>query len=252
MKSFSLKSLFCGSVFASSLWAQATGTSAQVPTSSPTVVTPYKVFVPVLTDSLLQAKLDSLSSVVDASQTSEWDSTEVRDSSAAWKKSVQSGKYIERAKYDKTNFDHWKVDSLLQLKEKKVVSGNWRTDILEHGHAFRDASLQFANNDTLTSVTYTYADSARYMKTGEYAYKARYRFESDSTFRSREVFAQRNVVRWDYVRFHVKGDLLDHHLYKLEFRDLMDNWLDAIQEFDRVPAEVYHRVSPTAQSGKKI
>jgi len=147
-----------------------------------------------------------------------------------------------------------KIDSILQAKQKKRLLGDWRTDIMEHGHAFLDASLKFSNNDTLYSTTYTYTDSGRYYKTGEYAYRARFRFESDSTYRSREVFSDRNVVRWDYVLYKTSADTLRHHLYKLEFRDLMDNWLDAIQQFDRIPAEAYHRgglAAPAASAPAK-
>lgn len=216
-----------------------------VATPAPATPAPAEVLtirLPELTDSMLQAKLDSLSNVVENKDFRSWDTTEIKDSTAKLRNAVQQGKYIERTKYDKSNFDHWKIDSVLQANQKKRVSGGWRTDMLAHGHAFRDATVRFGNNDTLYSTTYTYTDSARYMKTGEYAYRARYRFETDSTFRSREVFADRNVVRWDYVKYKVKADTLHHHLYKLEFRDLMDNWLDAIQEFESIPAEVYHRI----------
>jgi len=201
-------------------------------------------------DDAIRAKLDSISQLLDASSAT-WDTAAVKDSSARIQKAMKDGKYIARTTYDKSNFDHWRVDSILQAEQKKRVVGDWRTDIMEHGHAFLDATLRFENKDTLSSTTYTYADSARYLKTGEYAYKARYRFESDSTFRSREVFSDRNVVRWDYVRYKIKGDTLRHHLYKLEFRDLMDNWLDAIQEFDQVSPEVYHRTKGAAPDAVK-
>lgn len=232
---------------------------APVTTPAPVVAAPVAtdslaavltVRLPELTDSLLDAKLDSLSRLTEKSDLT-WDSTEIQDSTAKLQKAVQQGKYIDRSSYDKSNFDHWKVDSALQANQKARLVGDWRTDILEHGHAFRDASVKFGKNDTLFSTTYTYADSARYLKTGEYAYKARYRFESDSTFRSREVFPDRNVVRWDYVAYKVKGDDMTHHLYKLEFRDLMDNWLDAIQEFDRIAPEVYHRTKAAPASAAK-
>jgi len=196
--------------------------------------------VSVLTDSLIKAKLDSISGVLERTNYRR-DSAEIRDSAEAWRKAVQEGKYISRSNYDKSNFDHWKVDSLLQVRKKAELVDDWHTAIIPHGHAFRDASLRFGRNDTLYSTTFTYADSGRYHKTGEYSYSARYRFYTDSTFRLREVFPDRNVVRWDYVWFKVKGDTLKHHLYKLEFRDLMDNWLDAIQEFNRIPPEEYFR-----------
>ncbi|HSQ41372.1 MAG TPA: hypothetical protein VLM37_03730 [Fibrobacteraceae bacterium] len=203
--------------------------------------TALTVRLPDITDSLLDAKLDSISKALDQGDASNLDSAAVNDSTNKIRAAVQQGKYVDRANYDKSNFDHWKVDSVLQAQQKERVMGDWRTHILEHGHAFRDATLKFAKNDTLFSTTYTYTDSGRFYKTGEYSYKARYRFESDTTFRSREVFPDRNVVRWDYVLFKTPGDSLEHHLYKLEFRDLMDNWLDAIQEFDKVPPEVYYR-----------
>jgi hypothetical protein len=260
-----VKAFLINAIFVSACFAQQTKTApaqkaapvavapAPAPEAAPSraeVVVPSRA--PVVTDSMIQAKLDSLSRAAENSAIS-WDTTKIQDSTAKLRKAVQQGKYIDRTSYDKSNFDHWKVDSVLQANQKKRVGGNWRTDILEHGHAFRDATIRFANNDTLYSTTYTYTDSGRYMKTGEYAYRARYRFESDSTFRSREVFADRNVVRWDYVKYHVKGDTLKHHLYKLEFRDLMDNWLDAIQEFESVAPEVYHRSQdaiPAKQKGK--
>lgn len=217
-----IRVLFFALLFTGSLWAQNRAVSSA------------------LTDSLIKAKLDSISRAVE-SKSVEWDSSEVKDSTAAWQKAVKEGKYISRSNYDKSNFDHWKIDSLMQVRKKAELVGDWRTNIIPHGHAFRDATLKFGKNDTLYSTTYTYADSGRYHKTGDYAYAARYRFASDSTFRSREVFPDRNVVRWDYVLFKTKGDTLRHHLYKLEFRDLMDNWLDAIQEFERIPPEEYFR-----------
>lgn len=238
--------------------APAIAAPAAAPASAPAPVSAkdsvaevLTVRLPELTDSLLQAKLDSLSRAAESGDFLSWDSSQIQDSTAKLRNAVKQGKYIDRTKYDKSNFDHWKVDSVLQANQKKRVAGNWRTDILAHGHAFRDATLRFAQNDTLYSTTYTYTDSARYMKTGEYAYRARYRFESDSTFRSREVFGDRNVVRWDYVQYKVKGDSLRHHLYKLEFRDLMDNWLDAIQEFENIPAEVYRRNNEPAPAAKQ-
>lgn len=198
--------------------------------------------VAALTDSLINAKLDSISKIFENKfEPQKRTEQEIADSVQKLRNDVAEGKYIARTNYDKSNFDHWKYDSLLQERKKAEVSGEWHTRVIPHGHAFRDAALNFAKNDTLYSSTYTYADSGRYHQTGDYAYLARYRFDSDSTFRSREVFLERNVVRWDYVQLKTRGDSLQHHLYKLEFRDLMDNWLDAIQEFERIPPEKYLR-----------
>ena len=77
--------------------------------------------------------------------------------------------------------------------------------------------------------------------TGEYTFKARYRFDSDQTLVSREVFKDRQVVRWDYITFEISKDSLLYNLNKLEFRDLNDNWLNALQGFDNIPAEIYLR-----------
>ena len=201
-----------------------------------------EVPIATLTDSLINAKLDSISKVFENKfEPQKRTEQEISDSAQKLRDAVAEGKYISRSNYDKSNFDHWKYDSLLQDRYKSEVIGDWHTFVIPVGHAFRDASLNFAKNDTLYSSTFTYADSGRYHQTGEYAYLARYRFDSDSTYRSREVFPDRNVVRWDYVQLKNKGDTLKHHLYKLEFRDLMDNWLDAIQEFDRIPPERYQR-----------
>lgn len=203
--------------------------------------------VPLLPDdAAIAAKLDSLTLRLQDGDFLTWDSSSIKDSTAKLKGAQAKGEYIEKARYDKSNFDSWKVDTVLQEAQKSLVLGSWRTAILKHGHAFLDAALKFSPNDTLLSNTYTYSDSARYMKTGEYAYRARFRFESDTTFRTREVFPDRNVVRWDYVQYKLNGDTLRHHLYKLEFRDLMDNWLDAIQEFDQVPPEVYTRTKTSS------
>lgn len=204
-----------------------------------------------VTDSMIQAKLDSLSALIEVNG-SEWDSVALEDSTRAWQNRVNQGKYLQRTQYDKSNFDHWKIDTLLQQRKKMEVNGDWHTSILPHGHAFRDAGLRYGVNDTMHSVTYTYTDSARYYRTGEYAYDARYRFDSDSTYRSREVFQDRNVVRWDYVWFQLHNDTLKHHLYKLEFRDLMDNWLDAIQHFDKIPPEIYFRGKIPPTKGEQV
>jgi len=120
-----------------------------------------------------------------------------------------------------------------------------------HGHAFRDAELQFNMNDTLTGATRTYASADRYQKTGDYAYKARYRFDNDSSMVTREVFRDRQVIRWDYVTFKIAGDTLKHNLKKLEFRDLNDNWLNALQGFENVPPENYIRDQKETEKLKK-
>ena len=167
------------------------------------------------------------------------------------RKMIQAGKYVQRAKYDKSNFDHWKVDTLFQKKVKEVVRGSWRTPIVAHGHAFRDAELAFNMNDTLNGTTRIYSDSGRYQKTSEYAYKARYRFDNDSSMVTREVFRDRQVIRWDYVTFRVAGDTLKHNLKKLEFRDMNDNWLNALQGFENVPPERYIRDQKASEELKK-
>jgi hypothetical protein len=251
-----------GMLIAGTAWAGAGKVSSSAPSSSSSVATHqappvtndsalHVLRLPELTDALLQAKLDSISASIESNSDLSWDTTTIQDSTQKLKSAVQAGKYIDRATYDKTNFDHWKVDSALQENQKKPLIGNWRTNIQEHGHAFLDATLKFGKNDTLSSTTYTYTDSARYFQSSETKYKARYRFESDSTFRSRQAFPDLKVVRWDYVRYQVEGDTLKHHLYKLEFRDLMDNWLDAIQEFDRIPPEVYIRSKDAPASAAK-
>ena len=37
------------------------------------------------------------------------------------------------------------------------------------------------------------------------------------------------------------NDTLQYNLNKLEFRDLNDNWLNALQGFDNIPPEIYIR-----------
>jgi ABC-type Fe3+-siderophore transport system, permease component len=152
---------------------------------------------------------------------------------------IQEGKYVQRAKYDKSNFDSWKIDTVFQKSMKESVYGIWRTPIVAHGHAFRDAELRFDMNDTVYGTTRTYSDSGRYQMTGEYTFKARYRFDNDTSMVTREVFADRQVVRWDYIAFRKLEDTLTYNLKKLEFRDMNDNWLNALQGFDNVPPEVY-------------
>ena len=68
---------------------------------------------------------------------------------------------------------------------------------------------------------------------------------------TREVFRDRQVIRWDYVTFRVAGDTLKHNLKKLEFRDLNDNWLNALQGFENVPAEKYIRDQKATDDLKK-
>ena len=155
------------------------------------------------------------------------------------RKMIQEGKYVQRAKYDKSNFDSWKIDTVFQKSMKESIYGIWRTPIVAHGHAFRDAELRFDMNDTVYGTTRTYSDSGRYQMTGEYTFKARYRFDNDTSMVTREVFADRQVVRWDYIAFRKLEDTLTYNLKKLEFRDMNDNWLNALQGFDNVPPEVY-------------
>ncbi|MBO7383555.1 MAG: hypothetical protein K6E57_09425 [Fibrobacter sp.] len=203
-------------------------------------------------DDMIQAKLDSM----DRSHASPVKAKVNSDSLAKAKadsirRMIQEGKYVKRAKYDKSNFDHWKVDTVFQKSMKGEVFGVWRTPIVSHGHAFRDAELRFGMNDTLYGVTRTYSDSGRYQMTGEYTYKARYRFDNDSSLVTREVFRDREVIRWDYVTFRIRGDSLRHNLKKLEFRDLNDNWLNALQGFENVPPEIYIRDKAASEEMNK-
>lgn len=201
-------------------------------------------------DDVIQAKLDSLTKLSELKKSG----LEHNSDSLAKAKSdsvralLDQGKYVQRAKYDKSNFDHWKVDTLFQKQMKSHVAGSWRTPIVAHGHSFRDSELRFTDNDTLYGVTRTYSDSGRYQMTGEYAFYARYRFDNDSTIVSREVFSDRNVVRWDFISLKVNGEKMTYHLKKLEFRDLNDNWLNALQGFDHVTPEIYYR---DKKDGKK-
>jgi len=209
----------------------------------------------------IQAKLDSISATIASQGQSPADSgvkAQVAKAKAdSVRAALQSGKYVKRANYDKSNFDHWKVDTLFQKKMKESVIGVWRTPIVAHGHAFRDAELRFGLNDTLYGVTRTYSDSGRYQMTGEYTFFARYHFDNDSMMVSREVFSDRKVVRWDFIRFKVTGNQLMYHLTKLEFRDMNDNWLNALQGFENVTPEYYTRdlknqsAQPVLKSNKK-
>ena len=202
-------------------------------------------------DEMIQHKLDSLNSANQSSGPKLNSDSLAKAKADSVRKMIQAGKYVKRAKYDKSNFDHWKVDTLFQKKVKEMVQGAWRTPIVAHGHAFRDAELLFNMNDTLNGVTRTYSDAARYDTTGKYGYKARYRFDNDTSMVTREVFRDRQVIRWDYVTFRVAGDTLKHNLKKLEFRDLNDNWLNALQGFENVPPENYIRDQKATEEFKK-
>ena len=202
-------------------------------------------------DEMIQRKLDSLNQANQSTAPRANSDSLAKVKADSVRKMIQAGKYVQRAKYDKSNFDHWKVDTLFQKKVKDVVNGSWRTPIVSHGHAFRDAELAFAMNDTLNGTTRIYSDSGRYQKTSEYAYKARYRFDNDSSMVTREVFRDRQVIRWDYVTFKVADDTLKHNLKKLEFRDMNDNWLNALQGFENVPPERYIRDKKETEKLKK-
>lgn len=193
-------------------------------------------------DDIIQAKLDSLSNLSNSNMGVARNADSLaKIKSDSIRSLLNEGKYVQRAKYDKSNFDHWKIDTVFQKQMKTRLSGSWRTPMVPHGHSFRDSELRFLDNDTLYGVTRTYSDSGRYQMTGEYAFYARYRFQDDSTIVSREVFADRKVVRWDFILFKIKDDKMTYHLKKLEFRDLNDNWLNALQGFDHVSPEIYYR-----------
>ena len=204
----------------------------------------------------VQAKLDSISAAL--ARDSE-DSAAVRKAdhdakskSDSLRTLLNAGQYVGRANYDKRNFDTWKVDTVYQKKMKSNIVGIWRTPIQEHGHAFLDAELRFGMNDTLYGTTRTYSDSGRYQMTGEYKFHARYRFDNDSMIVSREVFKDRQVVRWDFIHFKISGDKLSYHLTKLEFRDLNDNWLNALQGFGKVAPEIYLRQKSSAPEAEPV
>lgn len=189
---------------------------------------------------MIQAKLDSMDQGLAAVPMKQNTDSIAKAKADSVRKLILEGKYVKRARYDKSNFDHWKQDTVFQKAMKELVFGVWRTAIVAHGHAFRDAELRFGMNDTLYGVTRTYSDSGRYQMTGEYAYKAKYRFDNDTSMVSREVFKDRDVIRWDFVSFKILGgDTLRYNLKKLEFRDLNDNWLNALQGFENVPPEFY-------------
>lgn len=117
-------------------------------------------------DEMIQAKLDSMNHAAPAVGPRNADSL-AKVQADSVRKLVQTGKYVQRARYDKSNFDHWRIDTVLQKKMKDQVVGVWRTPIIAHGHAFRDAELRFGANDTLIGITRTYSDSGRYQKTGD-------------------------------------------------------------------------------------
>lgn len=192
-------------------------------------------------DEMIQAKLDSMNHAVPSVGPRNSDSL-AKVQADSVRRLIKEGKYVQRAKYDKKNFDHWNIDTVLQKTMKDKLFGVWRTPIVAHGHAFRDAELRFGMNDTLVGVTRTYSDSGRYQMTGEYEFRARYRFDSERSLVSREVFSDRKVVRWDFITFDIENEnSLVYNLNKLEFRDLNDNWLNALQGFDNVPPEIYLR-----------
>jgi len=190
-------------------------------------------------DEMIQAKLDSIDAQAAAVPLKQNTDSLAKARADSVRKLILEGKYVKRARYDKSNFDHWKKDTVFQKAMKEIVFGVWRTAIVAHGHAFRDAEIRFGMNDTIYGVTRTYSDSGRYQMTGEYAYKARYQFNNDTSLVTREVFKDRQVIRWDFTTFKIYGDTLRYNLNKLEFRDMNDNWLNALQGFENVPPEYY-------------
>ncbi|MCF0224481.1 MAG: hypothetical protein HUK20_09435 [Fibrobacter sp.] len=202
-------------------------------------------------EEMIQAKLDSMNKAVPTMGPRNADSLSKVQADSV-RKLIQEGKYVKRARYDKKNFDHWNIDTVLQKNMKNQLVGVWRTPIVAHGHAFRDAELRFGMNDTLVGITRTYSDSGRYQMTGEYMFKARYRFDSERSMATREVFADRKVVRWDFVSLELTKDSLVYGLNKLEFRDLNDNWLNALQGFENVPPELYIRDEKASEELKKM
>lgn len=200
----------------------------------------------------IQAKMDSISAALKANAGESNSDSIAKVKADSVREALKVGSYIPRAKYDKSNFDSWKIDTVFQKAMKERVVGDWRTPILSHGHAFRDAELKFLMNDTLVGTTRTYSDSGRYQMTGEYTYRARYRFENDSTIVAREVFKDRGVVRWDFIQFEIKDNVFKYHLEKIEFRDLNDNWLNALQGFERVAPEIYLRTDGKGQAPKSV
>lgn len=200
----------------------------------------------------IQAKMDSISNALKAKAKAANSDSVAKVKADSVRSAIKAGSYVPRARYDKSNFDSWKIDTVFQKAMKERVSGDWRTPIMPHGHAFRDAELKFLMNDTLVGTTRTYSDSGRYQMTGEYTYRARYRFENDSTIVAREVFKDRGVVRWDFIKFELKDDRFIYHLEKIEFRDLNDNWLNALQGFDNVAPEIYKRSKQDGKEPKSV
>lgn len=201
---------------------------------------------------IIQAKMDSISKALEAGVKESNSDSVAKAKADSVRAALKAGSYVPRARYDKGNFDSWKIDTVYQKAMKGKVVGNWRTPILSHGHAFRDAELKFLGNDTLVGTTRTYSDSGRYQMTGEYIYRARYRFENDSTIVTREVFKDRGVVRWDFIQFKLDGEKFNYHLMKIEFRDLNDNWLNALQGFEKVAPEVYLRAEEKTPAAKSV
>ena len=98
----------------------------------------------------IEAKMDSISASLSSAKASNSDSiAKVKADSV--RAAIQAGSYVPRAQYDKSNFDSWKIDTVYQKSMKERVAGTWRTPILSHGHAFRDAELNFLGNALPTS-----------------------------------------------------------------------------------------------------
>lgn len=154
--------------------AQATLAAPANPVAAETSVVSAPRGATATLEEMIQAKLDSMSRVAPATGPRNADSL-AKVQADSVRALIQQGKYVKRARYDKSNFDHWNIDTVLQKKMKEQVFGVWRTPIIAHGHAFRDAELRFGANDTLIGITRTYSDSGRYQMTGEYTFKARYR-----------------------------------------------------------------------------
>ena len=228
---------------------QADSTAVVAETPAEELVTPRGATE--VLDEMIQAKLDSIDAQAAAVPMKQNTDSLAKARADSVRKLILEGKYVKRARYDKSNFDHWKKDTVFQKAMKELVFGVWRTAIVAHGHAFRDAEIRFGMNDTIYGVTRTYSDSGRYQMTGEYAYKARYQFDSDTSLITREVFKDRQVIRWDFTTFKIMGDTLRYNLNKLEFRDLNDNWLNALQGFENVPPEFYYKDAAATSAMQK-
>ena len=85
-------------------------------------------------DEMIQRKLDSLNNVKVSAPVSVNSDSLAKVKSDSVRKMIQEGKYVQRAKYDKSNFDSWKVDTLFQKSMKESMFGVWRTPIVAHGH----------------------------------------------------------------------------------------------------------------------